>query len=48
MKKEDTPTSCLQGKDNRSSASQVVNAALNVCGIMFFAMFLGYIALHCF
>ena len=48
MKTTDKITSCALVNSRFAGARQFANIVFNVCGIMFFVTFLGYIALHCF
>ena len=48
MKEIDNINPYALGNSEFARIGKFVNTAFNVCGIMFFVTFLGYIALHCF
>lgn len=48
MKTTEKTTSCTLANNEFARVRHLVNTSFNVCGIMFFVTFLGYIALHCF
>ncbi len=48
MKNMENINSCTFGGNTPAFVRQLVNVTSNVCGIMFFVTFLGYIAFHCF
>lgn len=48
MKNIDNISPCTLNSNKFARVLHYVNTAFNMFGIMFFVVFLGYIALHCF